>query len=52
MIVIVFFIIGFIYMTYFAVKNPEFFARKTEVADPGILTGEKQGVASFAAEED
>jgi amino acid transporter len=52
MIVIVFFIIGFIYMTYFAVKNPEFFARKTEVADPGILTGEKKGVASFAAEED
>ena len=52
MIVAVFFAIGFIYMTYFAVKNPEFFTRKTEVADPAVLSGEKKAVASFAAEED
>lgn len=51
-IVVIFFIIGVIYMLFFAVKNPEFFRRKTELADPEVLYGHKKAEASFAAEED
>ncbi|MFT4050067.1 MAG: APC family permease [Solirubrobacterales bacterium] len=52
MIVIIFFIIGLLYMFYFAAKNPDFFRRKTEIADPAVLYGDKVAEASFAAEED
>lgn len=52
MIVIVFMIIGLLYMLYFAAKNPAFFRRKTEIADPAVLYGHKKAEASFAAEED
>lgn len=52
MIVIGFFVIGIAYMLYYGARNPEFFRRKTEVADPLVLSGEKQATASFAAEED
>lgn len=52
MIVIIFFVIGLLYMIYFAAKNPAFFRRKTELADPAVLYGDKKAEASFAAEED
>lgn len=52
MIVIIFMIIGILYMFYFAAKNPAFFRRKTELADPAVLYGDKKAEASFAAEED
>ncbi|MGH2905835.1 MAG: APC family permease [Solirubrobacterales bacterium] len=52
MITIIFLLIGLVYMIYYSMKNPEFFNRKPEVADPAILTGEKVAEASFAAEED
>jgi amino acid transporter len=51
-IIVVFMLIGALYMLYYSTKNPEFFARKPKLVDPAILTGEAKGVASFAAEED
>ncbi|MBJ7355199.1 MAG: APC family permease [Thermoleophilaceae bacterium] len=51
-IAILFAVIGLGLMLYWNKVSPVFFKRKPEVADPAVLTGEKQAVASFAAEED
>jgi amino acid transporter len=51
-IAIVFAVIGVGLMLYWSKVSPVFFKRKAEIADPAVLTGEKQAVASFAAEED
>ncbi|MGK2877964.1 MAG: APC family permease [Solirubrobacterales bacterium] len=51
-IAIIFAVIGVGLMLYWSKVSPIFFKRKPEVADPAVLTGEKQAVASFAAEED
>lgn len=52
MIAIVFAIIGLGLMLYWNKVSPMFFKLKPQVADPQVLTGEKQAVASFAAEEE
>ncbi|MBI2691218.1 MAG: APC family permease [Solirubrobacterales bacterium] len=51
-IAIVFAIIGLGLMLYWNKVSPMFFKLKPQVADPQVLTGEKQAVASFAAEEE
>jgi amino acid transporter len=52
LIAIVFAIIGLVLMFWWRHVEPAFFKRKTEVADPAVLSGEKVAVASFAAEEE
>jgi amino acid transporter len=51
-IAIVFAIIGIGLMIYWNKVSPAFFKLKPQIADPAVLTGEKEAVASFAAEED
>ena len=43
-------LIGLIPLVIWNVVYPAFFKRKTEVADPGILTGEVKGTASVMAD--
>jgi prolipoprotein diacylglyceryltransferase len=47
-----FMILGAILMVLWSVKHPEFFKRKTEVADPAILTEGYVAEASIASEEE
>lgn len=51
-IAVLFALLGVGLMLYWNYVSPIFFKRKPEVADPQVLTGEKEAVASFAAEED
>jgi amino acid transporter len=48
----IFVIIGLGLMIYWSKISPAFFKLKPQIADPQVLTGEKEAVASFAAEED
>jgi amino acid transporter len=43
-------IVGAVVMVWANIVYPKFFARKTEVADPRILTGEVEGTASVLAD--
>lgn len=45
-------VLGLILMIVQSIKQPEFFKRKLETADPAVLTGEKIATASIASEEE
>jgi amino acid transporter len=47
-----FMLLGAILMVIWSIKHPEFFRRKTEVADPAILTGGHVATASIAGEDE
>jgi amino acid transporter len=52
LIAVVFAILGVVLMLWWSKVSPVFFKRKSELADPAVLSGEKAAVASFAAEEE